>query len=125
LHEVQPILNDEGIQFVGQVGFEQKVKLLSDAEGILFPIDRREPFGLVMIEAMACGTPVIAFNRGSVPEVVVDKKTGFIVDDKEEMIEAIKEIGSIKRKDCRKHIEQNFTLNQMVDKYEKIYKKLT
>lgn len=125
LHEVQPILNDEGIQFVGQVGFEQKVKLLSGAKAVLFPINRREPFGLVMIEAMACGTPVVAFNRGSVPEVVINKKTGFVVDNKEEMIGAIKEIGSIKRKDCRKHVEQNFTLEQMVNKYEEVYKKLT
>ena len=124
LHEVQPILNDEGIQFVGQVGFEQKVKLLSDARGILFPINRREPFGLVMIEAMACGTPVIAYNRGSVREVVVNKKTGFIVETKEEMKDAIKKIDIIKRKDCRAHVEENFTLKQMVDKYEKIYKKL-
>lgn len=124
LHEVQPLLNDEGIQFVGQVGFEQKVNLVGKAKAILFPIDRREPFGMVMIEAMACGTPVIAFNRGSVPEVIVNKKTGFIVKDRTEMIEAIKKIDIIKRKDCRVHVEQNFTLKQMVDKYEEIYKKL-
>lgn len=124
LHEVQPLLNDEGIQFVGQVGFEQKVKLLGSAKGVLFPINRREPFGLVMIEAMACGTPVIAFNRGSVPEVIKNKKTGFIVENNEEMVEAIKKIDSIKRKDCREHVERNFTLGQMVDKYEGIYKKL-
>jgi len=125
LHEVQPILNDEGIQFVGQVGFEQKIKLLSRARGVLFPINRREPFGLVMVEAMACGTPVIAFDRGSVPEVIVNKKTGFIVKDGEEMVKMIKKIDSIDRKTCRDHVEENFTLKQMVDKYEEIYKKLT
>lgn len=124
LHEVQPRLNDEGIHFAGEVNLEQKVKLLGSAKGLIFPINRREPFGLVMIEAMVCGTPVIAFNKGSVSEVIKDKKTGFIVDTKEEMIEAIKKIDSIKRKDCRKHIEQNFTLEQMVGKYEEIYKKL-
>ena len=124
LHEVQPHLNDENIKFVGQVGFDEKVKLLSKAKGLLYPINRREPFGLVMIEAMVCGTPVIAYRRGSVPEIIKDKKTGFIVETKEEMIEAVKKIDTIKRKDCRAHVEQNFTLKQMVDKYEEIYKKL-
>ncbi len=125
LHEVQPLLNEDNINFVGQLDFNEKIRLLGGAKALLFPIDRREPFGLVMIEAMACGTPVIAYRRGSVPEVVKDKKTGFIVDNKYEMIEAIKKIDAIKRKDCRTHVEQNFTLKQMVDKYEEIYKKLT
>ncbi|TSC96529.1 MAG: group 1 glycosyl transferase [Parcubacteria group bacterium Athens0714_26] len=124
LHEIQPLLNEENVNFVGQVDFNEKVRLLGGAKALLFPIDRREPFGLVMIEAMACGTPVIAYRRGSVPEVVKDKKTGFIVETKEEMIEAIKNINAINRKDCRTHVEQNFTIKQMVDKYEEIYKKL-
>lgn len=125
LHEVQPLLNEENINFIGQLDFEEKVRLLGGARALLFPIDRREPFGLVMIEAMVCGTPVIAYRRGSVPEVIKDKKTGFVVDNKDEMIEAIKKIDFIKRRDCRVHVEQNFTLKQMVDKYEEIYKKLT
>ena len=124
LHEVQPLLNEENINFVGQLDFNAKVELLGGAKALLFPIERREPFGLVMIEAMACGTPVIAYRRGSVPEVVKDKKTGFIVETKQEMVESIKKIDTIKRKDCRVHVEQNFTLKQMVDKYEEIYKKL-
>ncbi len=124
LHEVQPLLNEENINFVGQLDFKEKVRLLGGAKALLFPIDRREPFGLVMIEAMACGTPVIAYRRGSVPEVIEDKKTGFIVDNKEEMVEAIKKINIIKRIDCRARVEKNFTLKQMVDKYEEIYKKL-
>lgn len=124
LQEVQPLLNEENVTFVGQVDFNEKIRLLGGARALLFPIDRREPFGLVMIEAMACGTPVIAYGKGSVPEVVKDGKTGFIVDTQEEMAEAIKKIGSIKRKDCRSRVEENFTLKQMVDKYEKIYKKL-
>jgi len=124
LHEVQPLLNEENINFIGHLDFKEKVRLFGGAKALLFPIDRREPFGLVMIEAMACGTPVIAYRRGSVPEVIKDKKTGFIVDNKEEMVEAIKKIDIIKRIDCRARVEQNFTLKQMVDKYEKIYKKL-
>jgi len=77
-----------------------------------------------MIEAMACGTPVIAYRRGSVPEVIADGKTGFIVDDEAGMVEAIKKINMIRREDCRIRVEENFTLRQMVDNYEKIYKKL-
>ncbi|MDP3014906.1 MAG: glycosyltransferase family 4 protein [bacterium] len=123
-HEVQPLLNEENVNFVGHLDFNEKVRLLGGAKALLFPVDRREPFGLVMIEAMACGAPVIAYRRGSVPEVIKDKKTGFIVETKEEMIEAIKKIDIIKREDCRAHVEQNFTLRQMVDKYEEIYKKL-
>jgi len=124
LHEVQPLLNEENVNFVGQVDFNEKVRLLGGARALLFPINRREPFGLVMIEAMACGTPVIAYRKGSVPEVVKDKKTGFIVSNEKEMAQAVKKISSINRKDCRNHVEQNFTLKQMVDKYEEIYKKL-
>jgi glycosyltransferase involved in cell wall biosynthesis len=124
LHEIQPLLNEENINFVGQVDFKEKVRLLGGAKALLFPIDRREPFGLVMIEAMACGTPVIAFRQGSVPEVVRQGETGFIVDDQDQMIEAIKKIDSIRRKNCRSHVENNFTLKKMVDQYEQIYKKL-
>jgi len=122
--DVQPRLNSDKISFVGEVDFKEKIKLLKNAKALLFPINRREPFGLVMIEAMACGTPVIAFNRGSVPEVIEDKKTGFVVEGKEQMIEAMENIDKIKRKDCRRAVEKNFTLKQMVDKYEDIYKKL-
>ena len=124
LHEVQPHLNDENVKFVGQVSFNEKVELLSKAKGLLYPIDRREPFGLVMIEAMACGTPVIAFKKGSVPEVVVDRKTGFIVETKEEMIQAMKKIDTINRKDCRTHVEQNFSIQHMVDRYEEVFLKI-
>lgn len=124
MREVQPLLNDEMINFRGQVDFDEKIELLKNAQALLFPIDRREPFGLVMIEAMACGTPVIAFRKGSVPEVVEHGKTGFVVDTKEEMVEAIKHIDEIDRKACRKRVEENFTLNQMVDGYEELYGKL-
>src|SRR4030043_663244 len=117
-HEVQPLLNEENVNFVGQIDFDEKVRLLGGARALLFPINRREPFGLVMTEAMACGTPVIAYRKGSVPEVVKDKKTGFIVNNEKEMAQGVKKISSINRKDCRSHVEQNFTLKQMVDKYE-------
>lgn len=124
LNEVQPYLNEEGVNFVGQADFARKIKLMKNAKALLFPIDRREPFGLVMAEAMACGTPVIAFNKGSVPEVVVNGKTGFIVENENEMVAAIGNISSINRLECRKHVEKNFTLDIMTDHYEDVYKKI-
>jgi len=124
LHEIQPRLNDEHISFRGQVNFQEKVELLKNAKALLFPIDRQEPFGLVMIEAMACGTPVIAFRKGSVPEIVEHGRTGFVVDTPEEMIKAIERVSTIDRKACRKIVEEKFTLKQMVDKYEEIFAKI-
>src|SRR4030042_3432929 len=94
---------------------------MSEALCLLHPITWREPFGLNMIEAMACGCPVVSFNKGSIPEIVVDKKTGFIVEKEKEMIKAIEKIGSISRKKCRRYVEQNFNLKKMVDAYEKVY----
>jgi len=98
--------------------------LLRNAKALLFPIRWEEPFGLVMIEAMACGTPVIAFNKGSVPEIVQHNKTGFVVENEDEMIEAIKNIDQINREDCRKYVEENFTVDKMVEGYEKVYRKI-
>jgi glycosyltransferase involved in cell wall biosynthesis len=124
MHEVQPNLNEENVRFMGQVDFAEKVKLLKNAKALLFPIDRREPFGLVMIEAMACGTPVLAFGKGSVPEIIEHGKTGYVVNTEEEMCEAIPKIGFLNREECRKLVESKYTINHMVDKYEEIYKKV-
>src|SRR3989344_2180049 len=124
MHEIQPLLHHENINFRGQVNFEEKIELLKNAKALLFPINVREAFGLVMTEAMACGTPVIAFLRGSVPEIVEHGKTGFVVDTKEKMIEAIKMIGSIDRAKCRESVEKKFSLEIMIDRYEKIYEKI-
>lgn len=125
MHEIQPLLNNqEDIKFVGQVNFEEKVRLLQGAEALLFPIDRREPFGLVMIEAMACGTPVIAFDKGSVREVVEHGKTGFVVNTEEEMIDALAKIRHIDRNACRKRVEKHFGLDLMIDRYEALYEKI-
>lgn len=88
------------------------------------PIKWEEPFGLVMVEAMACGTPVIAFNRGAVPEVVENGKTGFIVDNVWQMAKIIEDIPKISREECRKWAEKNFTVKKMTDGYEEIYKKI-
>jgi len=88
---------------------------------LLFPIDWPEPFGLVMAEAMACGTPVIARRAGSVPEVVVDGVTGFICDSVEEMVLACDRVSSLDRRACRQHVEQNFSADRMAEGYERVY----
>ncbi len=123
LHDIQPLLNDEHISFRGQVNFQEKVELLKNARALLFPIERREPFGLVMIEAMACGTPVIGYRKGSVPEIVVHGKTGFVTDTEEEMVQAIKRVDELDRAACRAHVESNYTVEKMVNAYEDIYTK--
>jgi len=122
--EVNPLIDGRQIKFIGEVDHVGKNRLLKNAAALLVPIQWEEPFGLYMIEAMACGTPVIAFDRGAVREIVVDGRTGFICKNISEMTEAVKRIGEIDRGDCRKHIEKNFTVQRMVDGYERVFKKL-
>lgn len=122
--EIKPKIDKKLIFYIGPVNHRQKVKVLKKAQALLYPISWEEPFGLVMIEAQACGTPVIAFKKGSVPEIVKDKKTGFIVNNIKEMAEALDNIDQIDRGNCRKHIVKNFTVERMVDKYEKVYYKV-
>lgn len=113
---VKPFLNNK-VLFLGMLEREQLIKYYQKAAALLFPIQWQEPFGLAMTEAGACGTPVIAFNRGSVPEVIVDKHTGFIVNNSAEMIMAIDKLPSIKRKNCRAHVVKNFSHDIMIEKY--------
>lgn len=124
-------LNKNGILYLGEKTPEELKKYYKNAKGFLFPLQWEEPFGLTMIESMSCGTPVIVFKRGSVPEVVKDKKTGFVVNPLTEkgevnlvgFIKAIKDIEKIKRKDCRLLVEENFTIQKMVNRYEKLFLK--
>lgn len=116
---VKPRLNDR-ILYLGLIDKAQLAKYYQKAAALLVPIRWEEPFGLTMAEAMACGTPVIAFRRGSVPEVVEHGKTGFIVENTSEMIDTIENIGKIKRRDCRSHVERKFTIDNMVGHYEKV-----
>ena len=122
--EIKSKIDGKNIKYVGEVSEKQKIKYFSNAKALLFPIRWEEPFGLVMAEAMACGAPVIAFNRGSVSEVVKNGKTGFVVKNEKEMINAIKNIDKIKRENCRAHVEKKFTIEKMVDNYEKVYEKI-
>ena len=121
---VKPMIDGKQIKYIGEVDLKQKNKLLKNAKTLLFPTIWEEPFGLVMIEAMATGTPVIGFKKGSVSEVIKNNKTGFVVEDDQEMVKAIKKIDKISRADCRKHIEDNFTIEKMVDGYEEVYQKI-
>lgn len=120
--KIKPYLNEK-IKHIGYVPYDKLYQYYQKAKGLLVPIQWEEPFGLVMTEAMACGTPVIGFRRGSVPEVVADGKTGFVVDTVEEMVEKIGKIDGIRRSDCREHVENNFTLEKMVDRYEETFLK--
>lgn len=121
---IRPLVDGKKIQFVGASDFGKKIELIKNAKAFIFPVKRPEPFGLVVIEAMACGTPVIAFKSGATPELIKDKKTGFIVNSIEEGCQAVKKIETISRADCREHVNKNFNLKRMVNKYEKLFKKI-
>lgn len=120
--EIAPLVDGKTVIHKGEMGLEEKIALLSGSEALLFPIVWPEPFGLVMIEAMACGTPVVAYKNGAVPEVVVDGKTGFIIDEAQGvggLSVAISRIGEIDRTACRKHVEENFTVEKMIESLER------
>jgi len=121
---IRPLLDHPLVEFIGEIGDEEKVEFLGNAYALLFPIDWVEPFGIVMIEAMACGTPVIAFRRGSVPEVIDDGVTGFIVDDTEESLHALDKLHHFDREHCRKVFEDRFSAARMAGDYLKIYERL-
>jgi len=121
---VAPLLDDPLVEFIGEIREAEKAAFLGGARALLFPIDWPEPFGLVMIEAMACGTPIIARSCGSVPEIVVPGRTGFVGETLVEMVDAVKRLDEIDRADCRKHVESHFTVSHMADGYEKVYQRL-
>ena len=121
---IEPLLDGKGVEFIGEIGYSEKNEFLGNAAALLFPISWPEPFGLVMIEAMACGTPVIAYPFGSVPEVMAEGISGFMVSDLQGAVEAIKKIDTIDRKKVRKHFEQRFTAQRMALDYLKIYERM-
>ena len=122
--EIRPLLNTSLVEFIGEIGDREKPGFLGEALALLFPIDWPEPFGLAMIEALACGTPVIARACGSVPEVLASGRTGFVVDTLDQLVDAVKRIDTIDRAACRRHIEARFTVQRMADDYEAIYRRL-
>jgi glycosyltransferase involved in cell wall biosynthesis len=122
--KIEPLLDNPLVEFIGEIGENEKGEFLGNARALLFPIDWPEPFGLVMIEAMACGTPVIAYRRGSVPEIIDDGVTGFIVNGVREAVNAVKRLDSISRRRCREVFDRRFTTRRMVADYLKVYEQL-
>lgn len=118
---VQPHIDGRLVEFVGEADFRLKRALYARASCLLVPIVWPEPFGLVMVEAMASGTPVIAFNAGAAPEIVVDGETGYVVEDVDGMVEAVRRLDSISPRRCRQHAEQRFGVSRMVDDYLRMY----
>jgi len=123
-HVIKPLIDDEQIKYIGPVNMKEKISLLSRARGFLNPIEWEEPFGMVMIEAMALGCPVISFSRGAAPELIVHGKTGFLVNNVDEMVEYIPHIDEIDRNATRRHVEENFSARVMTRKYSEIYEEL-
>ncbi|MFL5777683.1 MAG: glycosyltransferase, partial [Chloroflexota bacterium] len=118
---IEPHVDGDRVRVVGEVAGETKRALLAGADALLFPIDWDEPFGLVMIESLASGTPVVAFRRGSAPEIVEHGATGFVVDDTEAMVGALRHLSIISRRHCREVAEARFTIARMTDDYERHY----
>lgn len=121
---LKPHIDGKQINFVGEVGHTTKVKLFKNARAVVAPLRWDEPFGLVNIEAMACGTPVITINRGSSPEIIIDGKVGYLCNNVRQMIKRVGDIDKIDRAACRQHVEQHFTAKQMAEAYLKIYQKI-
>jgi glycosyltransferase involved in cell wall biosynthesis len=121
---IEPLLGDDGVEFIGEVGGQQKDAFLGGAAALLFPICWPEPFGLVMAEALACGTPVLALRHGSVPEVIRHGVTGYIGDTEDKLVEAVGRIGDLARAACRADAEQRFSPGAMAAQYERVYDRL-
>ena len=121
---IAPLLRDSLVEFVGEIGDIEKDEFLGNAYALIFPIDWPEPFGLVMIEAMACGTPVVAYRGGAVPELVEPGHTGFIVESLEDAVEAVRRVAELSRKRCREVFEQRFTATRMAHDYVQQFERL-
>jgi glycosyltransferase involved in cell wall biosynthesis len=119
--EIEPLLKGSDVEFIGEIDERQKTRFLGEASALLFPIDWPEPFGLVMIEAMACGTPVLAFRNGSVPEIIDEGVTGFVVDSVEQAIEAVPRVVALDRYRVRQQFEERFTATRMAQNYVALY----
>lgn len=123
-NEIQPLLKSPAVEFIGEIDDRKKASFLGEARALLFPIDWPEPFGLVMIEAMACGTPVLAFRQGSVPEIIDDGVTGFVVDSIEQAIARMDRLLALDRRQVRARFDERFSVRRMALDYVKTYRKL-
>ena len=121
--EIEPHVDGRCVRYVGETGGERKRRLFADARGLLMPIRWDEPFGMVMVEALACGTPVIAFPEGAAVEIVQDGLNGYLVDDEDAMAAAVARLARIKRPDCRTSVQERFDLDMIAAQYETIYQR--
>lgn len=121
---VEPLLRHTLVEFVGEIGEGEKDEFLGNAYALLLPIDWPEPFGLVMVEAIACGTPVIAYRSGAVPKVMEEGHTGFIVNELKDALEAARRVPELSRKRCREVFEKRFTATRMAHDYVQVYGRL-
>ncbi len=121
---IKPLLDDPIAEYRGEIGEKDKNEFLGHALALLMPVNWPEPFGLVSIEALACGTPVIAYNRGAVPEILKDGLTGFVVPNLQAATHAIPQLPKVSRRACRRHFETRFTASRMSKDYEILYNKL-
>ncbi len=121
---VRPLVDGRDVVFLGEADYQLKRELYAKAACVLMPICWEEPFGLVTVEAMACGTPVIAFNRGAAPELIVDGETGFLVEDVDSMVEALGKIDAIQPYRCRQHVQANFDVPAMMEGYLRLYREI-
>jgi glycosyltransferase involved in cell wall biosynthesis len=122
---IKPLIDGQHVEYLGEVDDTGKGELLCGARALLFPVDWPEPFGLAMTEAMACGTPVLALRRGSVPEVVEDGVTGFVRDSVDDLVDVVDQVGNLSRQACRDRVERHFSKEVMADGYEAVYQSLT
>jgi glycosyltransferase involved in cell wall biosynthesis len=122
--QIKPLMSLPFVEYIGEIADAQKSEFLSGAISLLTPIDWPEPFGLVMIEAMACGTPVIAFNRGSVPEVIDEGVTGFVVEDETSAVAAVSQLANLPREGVRQRFDERFTARRMATDYLEVYREL-
>lgn len=122
--QIEPHIDGDRVAYVGSAGPRERDMLLGGAQALLHPIQFEEPFGLSVIEAMACGTPVIAFERGSMREIIRDEETGFLVHDVDQAIAAVRRVSQLSRETCRRHVETRFTAERMVEDYLEIYERI-
>jgi glycosyltransferase involved in cell wall biosynthesis len=121
--KVKPLIDDEQVVYLGALDVKAKSKLLGGAKAFLNPIAWEEPFGMVMVESMACGTPVISYNRGAASELIKNGMNGFLVKNRREMVKAIARVDTINRKDCRKYVEERFSPNAAAKKHVELYQR--
>jgi glycosyltransferase involved in cell wall biosynthesis len=124
LTQVRPHIDGDRIRYIERLPHAELMKLIGRAKALLFPIQWDEPFGMVVVEAMAAGTPVLTYRRGSMPELINDGETGYLLGTEEDMVETIREIERLERARCREWVQEHFSLERMVDGYEGLYKRV-